>query len=156
LRKISLKKENNMQSLIVIILIGLVGGIAVGIQSPLASLISQRLGILESVFIIHIGGAIAALIPLLIYGGGKLGSWRTVPWYALCAGAFGLVVIFSMSYMIPRVGVATALIILLSGQLLIGTVLDHFGLLGAVQRPVDFMRVLGLAVVLLGVWLSVK
>jgi len=39
---------------------------------------------------------------------------------------------------------------------LIGTVLDHFGLLGAIQRPVDFTRVLGLAVVLLGVWLSVK
>jgi bacterial/archaeal transporter family-2 protein len=145
-----------MESFIVIILIGLAGGIAVGIQSPLASMISQRLGILESVFIIHIGGAIVALIPLLIYGGGKLGNWRTVPWYALCAGAFGLVVIFSMSYMIPRVGVATALIILLSGQLLIGTVLDQFGLLGAVQRPVDFMRVLGLAVVLFGVWLSVK
>ena len=145
-----------MQSIIVIILIGLAGGIAVGIQSPLSSLISQRLGILESIFIIHLGGALIALIPLLIYGGGKLGNWRTLPWYALGAGAFGLVVIFSMSYMIPRVGVATALIILLSGQLLIGTVLDHFGLLGAIQRPVDFTRVLGFAVVLLGVWLSVK
>ena len=145
-----------MQSIIVIILIGLAGGMAVGIQAPLSSMISQRLGILESVFIIHIGGAFFALIPLLIYGGGKLGSWRTVPWYALCAGVFGLVVIFSMSYMIPRVGIATALIILLAGQLLIGTLLDYFGLLGAVQRPVDFMRILGLAVVLLGAWLSVK
>ena len=145
-----------MESLIVIILIGLAGGIAVGIQAPLSSMISQRLGILESVFIVHIGGAFFALIPLLMYGGGKLGNWRSIPWYALCAGVFGLVVIFSMSYMIPRVGVATALIILLSGQLLIGTVIDHFGLLGAVQRPVDLMRALGLAVVFLGVWLSVK
>jgi len=145
-----------MQSLIVIILIGLAGGIAVGLQSPLSSLISQRLGVMESIFIIHLGGALAALIPLLIYGGGKLGNWRTVPWYALCAGSFGLVVIFSMSYMIPRVGIATSLIILLSGQLLIGTVLDHFGLLGAAQRPIDLMRVVGLAVVFLGVWLSVK
>ena len=145
-----------MQSILVIILSGLAGRIDVGIQSPLSSLISQRLGILESIFIIHLGGALIALIPLLIYGGGKLGNWRTLPWYALGAGAFGLVVIFSMSYMIPRVGVATALIILLSGQLLIGTMMDHFGLLGAVQRPVDFMRVFGLAVVFLGVWLSVK
>jgi len=145
-----------MQSLIVIILIGLAGGIAVGLQSPLSSMISQRLGVMESVFIIHLGGALAALIPLLIYGGGKLGNWRTVPWYALCAGAFGLVVIFSMSYMIPRVGIATSLIILLSGQLLIGTVLDYFGLLGAVQRPIELMRIVGLAVVFLGVWLSVK
>ena len=145
-----------MQSIIVIILIGLVGGIAVGIQSPLSSMISQRLGVIESIFIIHLGGAIAALIPLIYYGGGKISNWRTVPWYALCAGVFGLVVIFSMSYMIPRVGVATALIILLAGQLFIGTILDHFGLLGAIQRPLEFSRIFGLAIVLAGVWLTVK
>jgi uncharacterized membrane protein YdcZ (DUF606 family) len=34
--------------------------------------------------------------------------------------------------------------------------MDHFGLLGAVQRPIDLMRVVGLGVVFLGVWLSVK
>jgi transporter family-2 protein len=145
-----------MQSIIVIILIGLAGGIAVGIQAPLSSMISQRLGVLESIFIVHLGGALVVLVPLLLYGGGKLANWRTVPWYALGAGALGLVVIFSMSYMIPRIGIAPALIILLSGQLLIGSILDHFGLLGAVQRPIDSMRVIGLAVVFLGVWLSVK
>ena len=145
-----------MQSIIVIILIGLVGGIAVVVQAPLSSMISQRLGVIESIFIIHLGGAIAALIPLIYYGGGKISNWRTVPWYALCAGVFGLVVIFSMSYMIPRVGVATALIILLAGQLFIGTILDHFGLLGAIQRPLELSRIFGLAIVLAGVWLTVK
>jgi bacterial/archaeal transporter family-2 protein len=145
-----------MQSIILIILIGLIGGIAVGIQAPLSSMISQRLGVMESIFIVHLGGAIAVGIPLLIYGGGKLSQWRSVPWYAIYAGVFGLVVIFSMSYMIPRIGVATALIILLAGQLFIGTVLDHFGLLGAAVRPLDLTRVFGLTVVLLGVWLSVK
>jgi transporter family-2 protein len=145
-----------MQSIIFIILIGMMGGIAVGIQAPLSSTISQRLGVMESIFIVHLGGAVAALIPLLIYGGGKLGHWREVPWYTLGAGVLGLVVIFSMSYMIPRIGVATSLIILLSGQLLIGTVLDHFGLLGAAIRPLDITRILGLAVVMGGVWLCVK
>jgi len=145
-----------LQSIIVIILIGLAGGIAVGVQAPLSSIINQRLGPLESIFIVHLGGALVSLIPLLIYGGGKLSNWRTVPWYALGAGSLGLVVIFSMTYMIPRVGVAPALIILLSGQLLIGSVMDHFGLLGAVQRPLELTRVIGLAVVFLGVWLSVK
>lgn len=145
-----------MQTIILIIFIGLMGGVAVGIQAPLSSIISQRLGILESVFIIHMGGAIVALAPLIYYGGGKLGQWRSLPWYALCAGIFGLVVIFCMSYMIPRIGVATALILLLAGQLIIGTMLDHYGWLGAVQRPLDITRIIGLSVVLIGVWLSVK
>ena len=63
-----------MEPILFIILIGLTGGIAVGLQSTMASTISQRLGLLESVLIIHIGGALVALIPLLIYGGGKLGQ----------------------------------------------------------------------------------
>jgi bacterial/archaeal transporter family-2 protein len=144
-----------MQSLIIIILIGVMGGVAIGVQSPLASMISQRLGVLESVFIVHLGGALVALVPLLIFGS-KFNQWRSLPWYTLGAGAFGLVVIFAMSYMIPRVGVAPALIILLAGQLLMGSVMDHFGWLGAVQRPIELSRVLGLSVVLAGVWLTVK
>jgi len=145
-----------MQSILLILLIGLAGGIAVGLQSPLASMMSQRLGMLESVFIVHAGGALIALIPLLVYGGGKLGQWRTVPWYALLAGVFGLVVIGAISYMIPRIGVAGSIITVVAGQLLVGTILDQFGWLGAMQRPLDATRLLGLAVVLIGVWLTVK
>lgn len=145
-----------MDSILLIILIGLAGGIAVGLQSPLASMMSQRLGMLESVFIVHAGGALIALIPLLVYGGGKLGQWRSVPWYALLAGVFGLVVIGAISYMIPRIGVAGSIITVVAGQLLVGTILDQFGWLGAMQRPLDATRLLGLAVVLIGVWLTVK
>jgi len=144
-----------MDSIVIIILIGLAGGMAIGLQSPLASMVSQRLGVLESIFIVHLGGALA-VIPLLIYSGTKFSNWRNVPWYAYFVGAFGLVVIFSMSYMIPRIGVAGALITLMAGQLLVGTILDHYGLLGLDLRPMDIQRIIGLAVVLVGVWLTVK
>ncbi len=145
-----------MQPVLVIILIGLMGGIAVGLQSPMASMISQRLGTLESVFIIHIGGAVAALVPLLFYGGGKLSQWKNLPWYTLVAGVFGLVVIAAVSFMIPRVGVAASIITIVAGQLLVGTLLDTYGLLGAVQKSLEPTRIIGLIVVMLGVWLTVK
>jgi transporter family-2 protein len=145
-----------MEAILLIILIGLAGGIAVGLQGPMASMISQQLGLFESVFIVHIGGAVIALLPLLFYGGGKLAQWKALPWYTLIAGGFGLVVIAAISYMIPRVGVAAAIITVVAGQLLVSTVLDHFGLLGAMSRPMDPTRALGLAVVLVGVWLTVK
>jgi transporter family-2 protein len=152
----NLPKETKMESILLIILIGLAGGVAVGLQSPMASMITQRLGIFESVFIVHVGGALIALIPLLIYGGGKLSQWRSVPWYALGAGIFGLVVIAAISYMIPRVGVAASITTVVAGQLLVGVLLDHFGLLGATVRTLDVTRVIGMAVVLAGVWLTVK
>lgn len=145
-----------MESILLIILIGLAGGIAVGLQSPMASMLTQRLGMFESVFIVHLGGALLALIPILIYSGGKLSQWRTVPWYALGAGIFGLIVIGAVSYMIPRIGVAGAITCIVAGQLLVSTVLDHFGLLGVMTRAMDPTRALGLAVVLVGVWLTVK
>src|SRR5512138_3254009 len=104
-----------MQTIILIILIGLAGGVAVGLQSPLASMLSQRLGVMESIFIIHIGGAMVALIPLVIYGGGKLGNWRSVPWYTLVAGILGIVVIAAVSFMIPRIGVAASIITIVAG-----------------------------------------
>ncbi|MCC6567774.1 MAG: DMT family transporter [Anaerolineales bacterium] len=144
-----------MDSLLFILLIGLAGGLAIGLQSPMASMISQRLGTFESVFIVHLGGAVIALIPMLILGS-KLTQWKSLPWYTLGAGFFGLGVIAAISFMIPRIGVAPALIILLAGQLLMGALLDHFGWLGLAQRPLDGARVIGLGVVMLGVWLTVK
>ena len=145
-----------MESILLIILVGLAGGIAVGLQSPLASMITQRLGTFESVFIVHVGGALISLLPLLFMNGGKLSQWRSVPWYALGAGFFGLIVIAAISYMIPRVGVAASITTIVAGQLLVATILDQFGWLDASVRPLDPTRILGLVIVLLGVWLTVK
>ncbi len=145
-----------MESIILIILIGLAGGVAVGLQSPMASMITQRLGIFESVFIVHMGGAIIALLPILFYSGGKLSQWRSLPWYVLLAGIFGLVVIGAISYMIPKVGVAASITTIVAGQLLVSILLDQFGLLGASVRPLDLTRIIGILVVLAGVWLTVK
>ena len=145
-----------MQTVLLVILIGLVGGVAVGLQGPLSSLMSQRIGTMESIFIIHLGGAVAALLPLVAAGGGNLGHWRSVPWYALVAGAFGLVVIGAISYAIPRVGVATTIILIVAGQLTVGAMCDHFGLLGAALRPFDVWRMAGILVLSVGVWLMVR
>lgn len=139
-----------------VILFGLLGGIAVGLQGPLSSLMSQKIGTLESVFYIHLGGTIAALIPLVFYGGRNLSRWREVPWYALGAGALGLVVIAGMSYMVPRVGVAPSVVLIVAGQLLVSVILDHYGLFGAHIRSLDSTRALGLLLVFIGVWVTVK
>jgi transporter family-2 protein len=145
-----------MQPVVAIILIGLLGGVAVGLQSPMASMISRRLGVLESVFIVHLGGALFALIPQLALGGGRLALWRSLPWYLLGAGFLGLMVIGAVSFMIPRIGIAAAVTAIVAGQLLVGSALDHFGWLGAPLRALDPTRIFGLIMVMLGVWLTVK
>lgn len=145
-----------MNTLLFILLIGLAGGVAVGLQGPLASIITQRMGMMESAFIVHFGGAVAALIPLVFIGGGKLGLWKSLPCYTLFTGVLGLVVLSAVSYAIPRIGVAGAITSIVTGQILISALLDHFGWLGADIRPLDGTRLLGLGIVMLGVWLTVK
>ncbi len=145
-----------MSQLILIVVIGITGGIAIGLQAPLASMINQRLGVLESVFVVHLGGLIAVGIPLLLLGGGKLGLWPTVPWYALAAGLLGVVVVGSTVFMVPRIGVAAAIVLIISGQLMIATTIDHFGALEVDVREISWDRILGLGVVLLGVWLTLR
>jgi len=145
-----------MESILLIVLIGLAGGLAVGMQGPLASIMTQRMGAIESSFIVHAGGALLSLALLLLIGGGKMAQWRSVPWYALLAGFFGLVVLSAVSYTIPRIGVAAAIVSIVAGQIVLSAVLDHFGWLGAAVRPLDAPRLLGLGVVMLGVWLTVR
>ncbi len=60
-----------MSNLALILSIGLIGGMAIGLQAPLSSLIGQRLGVLESVFIVHLGGLMAVSALLLFAGGGR-------------------------------------------------------------------------------------
>ncbi|MFK8047979.1 MAG: DMT family transporter [Halioglobus sp.] len=145
-----------MTAIIPIIFIGLCGGIAIGLQGPFSSLIGQRLGIWEAVFIIHLGGAISALVPLVFMGGGKLAQWHSLPWYILCGGLLGLVVVGAISYLIPIIGAAQAMVLVVAGQLFTGAVLDHLGAFGLTTKPIELSRVLGLSLVFVGVWVTVK
>jgi transporter family-2 protein len=52
--------------------------------------------------------------------------------------------------------VAASISTVVTGQILAGAVIDHFGLLDSAIRPMDLTRSPGLAIVMFGVWLTVK
>jgi len=136
-----------------IILIGLLGGAAVGIQGPIAGAMGQRVGGTASSFIVHVSGAVLSGLLLLVYGGEKIRSWNTLPWYMLGAGFFGLVLYQTINITFPRLGSATMVTLIIVGQLAIGMVIDQFGWLGAQVHPVSPARLLGLGLLLAGAYL---
>ena len=138
------------------IIVGLVAGAAIGVQNPLASIMGQRVGLLQSAFIIHVGGAIISGILLLLVPGGHLGGWRTVPWYALAAGGLGVILITSVSFTIPRIGIAATVGLLVAAQLSVGAWLDQHGYLEVAVRTFDPWRALGIAFLLGGTWLVMR
>lgn len=144
-----------MPIIVTVILIGLLGGIAVGIQGPLASIIGRHTGAIESAFIVHLGGAIGAGL-ILLFNANKMERWPRVPTYALFAGLLGIVVVAALNYAIPRIGTAGTVTLIVVGQLAVSVVLDHFGWLGASPRPVDLWRIVGLTLLVVGVLLIVR
>lgn len=145
-----------MQSMAIVILVGLLGGVAVSFQVPLANMITQRLGILESAFLVHFGGALTAAVPLIFLTGGQLGAWRALPWWVYLSGSLGIIVISAVTFAIPRIGVAPALTLLIVAQIIVGALLDHFGFLVDTVRPLDPTRIAGMLILIVGAWLIIR
>jgi len=142
--------------LLIPIVVILVGGAAIGLQNPLAALMGQRVGILQSAFVIHLGGALLAGMLVVVMPGGQLAAWRSVPWYALGAGALGVILVSAMAFAIPRLGVTATTGVLVATQLVVAAWLDHYGLLGVDVRAFDAWRMLGVVLLLAGAWLVLR
>lgn len=145
-----------MPTMVLVIIIGLIGGVSVGLQQPLSSLLAGRLGTWEGVFIIQLGGVIASGAIVAWRQGGGIGEWRGVPWYALGAGVLSLVIIGAVAYVIPHVGTVTSTFLIVTGQLLASVIIDHYGLFDTAVRQLDTSRLAGIAVLFVGVWLIVR
>jgi Putative inner membrane exporter, YdcZ len=74
-----------------------------------------------------------------------------IPWWAWSGGLFGAIFIGLGIFLVPQMGAATFLALLVTGQMLGSIIFDHFGWLGLTQRPVDAPRLLGVALFIEGV-----
>jgi bacterial/archaeal transporter family-2 protein len=138
------------------VLVGLLGGIAVGIQSPIAGAMGQRVGGTASSVIVHLSGLIFSMALLLARGGERIRDWRTLPIYMLGAGIFGLILYQTINVTFPRLGGTMMVALIIIGQLVTGIVVDHFGWLGVATRPIDATRVIGVVILLFGGYLISK
>ena len=136
--------------------IAVMAGVAVSLQAQFMGLLDRSLGTLGSVFITYAGGGFVVTLMLAAMRGGHLRNWQSVPWYAYSAGLLGLIIVGSIGYVVPRLGVAKGFTIIVAAQFLIASLIDHFGFFGATVRPMEVARLLGLCVMLLGVWLVVR
>jgi bacterial/archaeal transporter family-2 protein len=74
-----------------------------------------------------------------------------IPYWALSGGVFGAIFIGLGIFLVPQLGAATFLALLVTGQMLGSIAFDHFGWLGLTQRPIDAPRLIGVALLIGGV-----
>ena len=74
-----------------------------------------------------------------------------IPWWAWSGGLFGAIFIALAIFLIPKLGAATFIRLLVAGQMLCSLAFDHFGLLGIPVHPASLVRLAGAAFLILGV-----
>lgn len=62
----------------------------------------------------------------------------------------------SVTFAAPRIGLGNAIFFVLLGQIVAAAAIDHFGWLGAIQSSLTPRRMLGIAVMALGLYLARK
>jgi transporter family-2 protein len=139
-----------------VIIIGLIGGVAVGLQTPIAGAMGQRIGGTASSFVVHVSGMILAGALLILRGGEKVRDWHTLPWYMLGAGFLGVVLFQTINITMPRLGSTMMITLIIIGQLLTGIIIDQFGLLGVATRHIDIPRLVGVVALLIGGYLIAR
>jgi transporter family-2 protein len=143
-------------STLFLILLAVVTGIAITLQGQFMGLLDRALGTRESIFVTYAGGGLIIALLMLVFRGGNLKNWQAVPWYAFGSGILGLIIVGAIGYVVPRLGVAKGFTLIVASQFVIAALIDHFGFLGAAVRPLDLARLLGLSLILLGVWIVVR
>ena len=98
-----------------------------------------------------IGACFAAL-----NGGLRLSALGGSPVTILIGGSIIAFYLLSITILAPQIGVGTAVFLVLLGQIVSAAAIDHFGLLGAAQTPVSGARLLGIALMIVGVVLARK
>jgi transporter family-2 protein len=101
----------------------------------------------------YLGGLLTMIVVLFALGE-HLPSWRAVantPWWAWGGGLLGGVFILLAILLLPSLGAATLIALVVAGQMLTTITLDHFGWFGLTPHPVSLSRLLGAALLIGGV-----
>ncbi|MGD9838858.1 MAG: DMT family transporter [Afipia sp.] len=79
------------------------------------------------------------------------GVMSRIPWWAWSGGMFGAIFIAFAIYLVPVLGAATFISLLIAGQMIASITFDHFGWLGLAQRTIDLPRLIGAGLLIAGV-----
>jgi transporter family-2 protein len=131
-------------------------GLAGSIQVAVMGRFGDRIGVVEALTFatcVQLGLSIAILLVARLGTGGLGGAFRAPPWMWL-GGLMGLIVVYTITFAQPRIGATATIGILIAGQLVMGAVIDRFGLFGVDQIGISWPRALGIGLLGVGAALS--
>ena len=138
--------------------LAIAAGLAGSIQVALQSRLGKRIGVLEAVAFGTTLTAVLAVVVLALAHQSLAGFKDAFqqPWWMLLGGLMGGLIVFTVTYAGPRIGVAATVGILIAGQLVMGAAIDRWGLFRSDRIALHWPRVLGIVLLAAGAALSLK
>lgn len=96
------------------------------------------------------GAAVLAVALVLREPLPTLADAARAPWYGWTGGLLGALYIVGAVFLIPRIGAATMVALIIVGQMLASVAVDHLGALGVAEHPASLPRLAGAALLVLG------
>ena len=132
------------------------GGIAIAIQPSINGRLAQKIGTIESSCISFAVGAFALLLLALAFGRGSFRGLAFTPWWQLTGGLLGAFFVTLTIIAVPRIGTTATMAAVIAAQLATGALLDHFGLFGFREIPLDGKRAAGMLLLVVGASLVIR
>lgn len=123
-----------------------------GYNAQLGKMMGHPLWATLASFIIGLIGIVAIMAALRVPAP-IMGSLTGAPWYLWLGGLFGAIYVTAAIMYAPQLGAAVFMAAVVVGQMLASLVLDHYGLAGFSERPVSLVRLLGAALLVIGLLL---
>ena len=133
-------------------------GTAVGAQAPVNGMLGRYVGTWQAAFVnFAVGLMILTLIVAVAGGGfGGLREIHSAPWWALVGGACGVAVVTSSIVAVGHLGAGGVTAAVVAGQLTASVVIDRLGLFGVTRLPLTAGKLVGIALLAVGVYLIVR
>lgn len=134
-------------------LLMLLAGCMIAMQSPINAALSRTVGVLESSLISFLVGTIFLALAVLCFGRGHLPRVLETPPWQWIGGILGAVMVLNTIIAVPRIGVLATVLAMIFGNLVMAAVIDHFGWFGLPVTPFGWRRLAGFLLVLGGLLL---
>jgi bacterial/archaeal transporter family-2 protein len=132
------------------------GGIAATVQPSINARLAQKTGVIESACVSFAVGTLVLLLVISIAGSGIPRGLLDAKWWELTGGALGAFFVVAVTVAVPRIGTTAAMVLIITAQLLVGMLLDHFGAFGLKIEAMTLRRLAGAGFLAAGVFLILR
>lgn len=125
-------------------------GVLVGVSRAVNGRLSLATSAMTASFWNHLVGFLFLSVVALIFGGLMPQGWPEAPWTAWLGGSLGVLFVASGSWLVARIGATMTALLVISGQMISGVVLD----LAQGRAEGGWIKLAGVALILAGMMLA--